>query len=481
MLRVTHERSTSIALAAALAAALACDISPPTGLARPGPGPSPLGDTVSLRLQRFSTGSGSILVSSGIPLPPGRLRPNATANVTVIVGGQEKAIYIEPLASRHVDGSVRSILVQFRHPLTSGVPVTGLLVVGPSVRRGTTDLAKTPVPAGMPAAVALPTSAEYLVSTELVGRTVPASESPFTEYEQNFVTYGNNHWARDGGYWPAVYYERPLAWWAYWVRTGNHEYWRRGVIDMLAYRDDYAIPNGYGLQPHWIFVEALGVHYLLTGDEVSRTGIGLAANDYMQWLPQIGDQAAGGYMEPRIQGRVLLVFLSAWRYNLPGNNWATVSRQALNNILGTQRADGSWKHVGTYYEQFNFMAGILMDAMVKYWEWFEQDARIPPVVQRTLDFLWTTQWLAGPQAFRYASGDPPSDPPGPDPAPDAQQLICSNFSWFYSLAPASRGAYKTRADTCFNGAVAGAWLDYPAFKQFNEHYQLSFRHLYYRK
>lgn len=470
-----------IALAAVVAATLACEPPSPAGAGNDSL-PAINGDTVGLRLERVSAGSGDVLVSSGIPLTPGLLRPDATARVALLVGGREQAIYIEPLASRHRDGSLRAILVQFRHPLTRGTPVNGLLVIGPSVRRTTTDLPKAAI-AAMPAAVALPRSAEYLVRTELVGPTVTVAQSPFAAYESNFVRYGNEHWAKESGVYSYGYYERPLAWFAYWVRSGNSEYWRRGMIDVLAYRDQFAIPNGWYMQPHWTFLEAIGIHYLLTGDETDRSGIGRAADEpfHQWWLPQL--QLPQPDLEARIAARTLLTFLLAWRYDAPsaaGHNWQEASRQTLNHLLNHQGPDGSWKFRGTYNEQYNFMAGLLMDALIKYWEWFEPDPRIPPSVQRTLDYTWDTQWLAASQAFRYASGESPlNDPPGSTPAPDLNLLICHAFSWFYSLEPGSRASYKTRSDQCFNGGVAGTWLE--GDKQFNQSYYLSFRHLAYRR
>ena len=479
MLRVSTPRRAVVKLSAALLVLVSCEASSPAASTMM----TAAGDTVQLSLMRTGSGSGDVLVSSGIPLPPGWLQPGATANVAVTVGGQEQAIYIEPLVSRHADGSLRSILVQFRHALSAGTPVAAALVIGPDVTRGTTDLTKAAV-SSLPAAVALPTSAEYLVSTLLVGPTIPVAQSPFATYESNFVQYGNSHWASEAGDYYFGYYERSLAWFAYWVRTGTSEYWRRGMIDLLAYRDDFLVRNGWYMQPHDAFFEALGVHYLLTGDELDRTGIGRSGHDpfYTWWFNQLA-LSNPAELEARIAARTLLTFLAAWRYNVPsaqGHNWTTLTRQTLDRILAKQGADGSWKFRGTYDEQWNFMAGIMMDALIKYYEWFEADPRIPASIQGTLDYLWNTQWIPSARAFRYASGNPPiSDPSGSTPVPDLNLLICHSYSWYYSLAPGSRGVYKTRADECFNGGIAGAWLD--GFKQFNQNYQVSFRHLSYRR
>jgi hypothetical protein len=448
----------------------------------PPPPPTAGGDTVLLTIQRTGAGSGDVLVSSGIPLQPGKLLPTATKNVRVIVGGQEKAAYAEALASRHPDGTVRSVLVQFRHTLAAATPVQGLLILG-SPRSA--DISKTAVGRGMPAAVALPTSPDYLVSTQLVGSTVTVAQSPSAAYESNFVTYGDQAFARDGGNWEqGGYYERGLAWFAWWVRTGKYEYWRRGMIDALAYLNNDIAQWEYYVQPYWTFWEQVALIYLLTGDESIRTSLGRGADKYVSiWTPaNIGDPNYGGFMDSRSQARMLLVVLHGQRYSLPspaGNNWTALSRTYLNVILNTQSPDGAWRTAGNYGEQFNFQTGMLLDAFVKYWEWFEQDPRIPPAVQRSLDFLWNTQWLSSALTFRYATNNPGNDPPGPEPSYDPSMLICHNFSWYYSLAPSTRATYKTRGDACFNGGVPNGYLT--SSKQFNQNYQMSFRHLGYRK
>ncbi|HYR13281.1 MAG TPA: Ig-like domain-containing protein, partial [Mycobacterium sp.] len=162
--------------------------------------PTVSGDTITLQIVRMDGGSGSAVVSSGIPLPKGKLTSSNIAHVVLLVAGVEQAIHVEALAGTWPDGSIRSLLVQFPYTVSTGNPIAALLIMGPSVTRSTTDLPKTTVTGNMPAAVALPTSPSYLVSTEVVGQTITRAASPttpaaFPAFETHLITYGNSHWA----------------------------------------------------------------------------------------------------------------------------------------------------------------------------------------------------------------------------------------------------------------------------------------------
>jgi uncharacterized protein YjdB len=90
------------------------------------------GTTIQSVIMGYS-GTGTVLVSSGIPLPQGMLFPADTRKVAVYVNGVEQSLYVEALAGRHKDGSVRSILVQMRHVVAPGQSIPAEVVVGPAV------------------------------------------------------------------------------------------------------------------------------------------------------------------------------------------------------------------------------------------------------------------------------------------------------------------------------------------------------------
>ena len=445
-----------------------------------------IGDTLALQIVRMDGGSGMALVSSGIPLPPG-LPPDSTTHLALVIGGHEQAIHVEALAGRYPDGSARALLVQFQYPVSAGSPIPALLIAGPTVTRTKTDLPKTTVSGNMPAAVALPTSASYLASTEVVGQTItraaaPASPAAFPTYESQFVTYGNQHWASEAGNWLYDYYDRALIWYAWWVRTGDPEYWRRGTIDAVAYRQQYVEPANYIMQPHQAQLEGLAIHYLLTGDEASRYAIARVASNFADvWTPVLdctNCSGGGQYVEGRIQARTLQSHYLSWMIDAVGDsprNWLSLMATDVTKILSTQQPDGSYRFAEWEGAHSNYMTGLMHDIMIKYYTYVQADARIPPALKKSLDWMWATQWIVSAQAFKYLSD--PTSTGGPDPAPDLNLLIVTGYGWYYQY---SRDAsYKTEADAIFAGGVNGA--DISLYKQFNQNYTSAYRYLFYRR
>jgi hypothetical protein len=422
-----------------------------------------------------------VLASSGIPLAPGALTAAQASQLRLFVGGTEQALYVEPLQGTHAGGSLRAILVQFNYPLAEGKPVQAQLVLGQA--RGTTDIAKPSASRTNPVAVALPTNPSYLISTQIVGPTISVTASSqlsatHAKYEQDFVTYADKHWALEGSCWENDYYDRALAYYGYWVRSGNIEYWKRANAQAVAYRTNYLEPNAYNSSPHWAQLEGLEKQYLLTGDDASRVALGGVADKLNAgYQPTLGN--TDNWWDNRIQARLLQSYLLAWQVNAPsgaGLSWPALLDGGLTKILGTQSADGSYRFTSLCGESLNFMAGLLNDVMIKYYTYYQADARIPGAVKRSVDFLWNTQWDATAQAFKYISG-PCATEGAPTPAPDLNGLIVTSFSWTYRMS--LDATYRDRADAVFAGGVNGAWLD--GSKQFNQEYTSSFRHLGYRQ
>lgn len=453
--------------------------------------------TIDLAIVRLDGGSGPALVSNGIPLPPGLMRPADVRHVAIFVGDVEQPVYVEPLGGLRPDGSVRSLLVQF----SSDVPATGFvpakLLIGPQVTRSTSDRTKVAPAFSYPntptmQAAALPTSVPYLLSTGIVGPTVAAPDGFDPKYEQTFVSQLDLRWAAEMPQWGTTltadgaifwnYYDRAMISWAWWVRTGNPEYFRRAMYYFIAFRDLYLIPNRYRTQPHQWQMEGMTLHYLLTGDAETQKGIGVIAKTlaYAAWLPHIGDTAYQ-YTEGRIQERVIQAFLAGWRAGLTNLDYPSALRTALTKVLGTQSADGAFRTRNACGGSSNFMAVLLDDIMIRYVEDFEPDPRVLPAVKRNLDWLWNTQWRSDAGGFNYYELNCPGQG-GPTAAPDLNLLFAAPFGWVYQQT--GETAYRERGDTIFVEGVKRAWLGsngLQADKQFNEDYRSSFRYLAYRR
>jgi hypothetical protein len=453
--------------------------------------PAPRAASIRLRLVRFAPGSGEVLVSSGIPLPPGLLRERDLETVALRLGNEPPPMHVEALRGRHADGSLRSILIQFRYDIRPGPGFEVLLEMGPGVVRTGPDperVAPEYAPRNpLPEAVALPAEPSYLIATGIVGETTPAPSRFSSAWEQNFRTFGDPKWQTFRGEYgtPALdnnkittynYYDRALIYFAWWARTGDPEYWKRAVYYYLPYRDGYMKPNRYAAQPHNIHVEGMEVHYLLTGDLESWRGAGLAA-EYLAsiWMQRIGD-TNHPYTESRIQARTMDGMLTAARLGITARNYDELARKALTTILSTQQDDGSYRFASVCNTHYNYMTGLVHEVFMKYYAYFEADPRILESMKRSLDFMWNTQWLAGAGAFKYASADCPGKA-GPSPAADLNLLIANGFAWYARAT--GNDLYRARGDQVFRQGVAKAWL--VGDKQFNENYRASYHYEAYRR
>jgi hypothetical protein len=415
-------------------------------------------------------------VSNAIPLAPGRLVPGNLGRVRLLVGGVEQPVYVEALKGKHADGSLRSVLVQFRASLGTS-PVAGQLST--SQARTTPDRAKEAIPLRA-AAVALPSSPAYLVATQLVGPTAVAAGSPFPQYESMFTQYSDVQWAAEGANWAGNYYDRAMIHYAFWVRTGDPKYWDRATAIAVDYRTNYLEPNGYGASPHWAQMEGMALHYWLTGDERSRVAVpGFMARQGGFSPAQMADPNFQ-YNEGRIMQRVMLGALLAWMLEDTSKDWATMVRGYVNAAIGLQQADGSYRWLNACYLTKNFMLALQNDALMKVHTWFEADPRIVQTVKRAIDWQWSTQWRAGesPASFNYLSGacSTPDTGGNASPTPDLTLFYPAQWGWVYRQT--GDATYRTRGDQLFQAGVAGA---YPrGSKQFNQAYYNSFTYLGYR-
>ena len=441
--------------------------------------PGQSSDAVALTLVRFAAGSGTVRASGGIPLAAGRLRPSDLALVRVYVAGREVPIYVEALAGLHPDGSLRSVYVELHAELATS-PVAAELHLG--TRRLAGDLSRgDPGARGEPAAAVLPSNPDYLVSTGIVGRTLTAAQTTalgggFATWESNFAPAADRHWSLEGSRWEGNYYDRAHMYFAAWARTGNPEYFRRGAAIAVNYRRGYLEANGYGSSPHWAQLDGLADHYLLTGDEASRVAVGRTAEGLVNgYHRSLGDLAN---IEGRIQARLLTAMLLAKQLNAGGRSaaeWGTLLDSGVEKVLGTQRADGSFRFAWICYESLNYMSGMLNDALARVHDGHRTDSRIVSSVRRSLDFLWSTQLLTSPTyTFKYVSAA--CDGVGvPEASPDLNGLMVTAYGWMYRQS--GDATYRTRGDQVFAG-INAAWI--AGSKQFNQSYSQSYNFLGYR-
>jgi hypothetical protein len=334
-----------------------------------------------------------------------------------------------------------------------------------------------------------------LGDTKTVGATASLG-GPFAAYDRMFDKYFPMINAAKNANRLNNYYDRAVVYYARYARTGNAAFLRLAHEVVLQYRKGYLERNTYGLQPHNSQIRGLELHYRLTGDTMSRRAIaGVYAHSLSSYArkrhlanPKID------YMENRIQARVIQGALAAYRtgasyrrpdgLDFPASGWPAILRDALNQTLSTQQADGSYSWAQICGGQLNYMVGMLNDVLIEYYRDFEQDPRIPVAIEKANEYLWTTQWMPGAKAFKYASVGCSPNPfganvGGPSPAGDLNGLLVASFGWLYHTTRDPK--WRARGDAIFAGLVEPRWASaYRSTKQFNQAFSESYRYLGWR-
>jgi len=346
-------------------------------------------------------------------------------------------------------------------------------------------------PAAPPAPLSDSTRARLFQA--LVGPYVPAWAAPslgdvFGRYERDFRTNDERQWAANGPGWANMnYYDRAAIYYAWYARTGDFKYLTRANAVAVDYRKNYLEANNFAIQPHWSMLDGVALHYLVTGDEASRTAVGKVADllTGLGYRTSIGSKTG---TDNRVQARYIVALLLANAIKAPsvgigapvgvkgGHDWPAELRRALPLILQTQDADGAWRLAckETKPVTHPFTTGLLFDALARYHDLFEPDPRIPPAIKRGADYLWDRDWIPQKRSFKYVGAECPAEG-GPGPAPDLNNLIVNGFGFVYRQTRDI--TYRRRGDEIFGGAVTGAWLS--PTKQFNQVYSSSYRYLAY--
>jgi hypothetical protein len=438
---------------------------------------------VALQLHRFPGAETASVTSNAVPLPQGWALPGSIDSIRLLVGGVEVAAHVAGLFGKHADGTIRSVLLQ-----TAITPA--LSAQGASLSIGAVRTKTRPALAALPAVntvgVLLPGDVDYLISTQVVGPTVSRSQAnlgppSIRAYEAKYDQFQQYHWNIEGDAWSGNYYDRALAYFAFWVRTGNATYYERGARIAVNYRRTYLEANNYGATEWWTQLEGLAVHYWLTGDPRSREAVYKTAENLHR--SRGGDRMANTqnhpWMDSRVQSKVLGGKVLAHQLDAPPfgavQDWKLGARSDLDIVLSSQAADGAFRWSAICGQSSNFMTGMLLSVLVSYTATIEDDPTVETAVIRAASFLRDSQWLPTDKAFRYYSGTCATG--GPYAAPDLNGFFLEPLGWL---------AYRTQdrrwielADEVLEGAVERTFMN--GSKQFNQAYKLSWRYLWYRE
>jgi hypothetical protein len=443
---------------------------------------------IELSAEAIVDGVGDALISNGVPFAKGGL--STTAVLAVFADGTEVAIHVDSLATWPA-GSVRSALIQFPWP-RSDLPRTFQVHIGNP--RTTIDLPVTPITWSLPEAVAFP-SAVVLAGSGVAGPQMPlGAEAWMTDHDARQLSgyealKGDVGWgpdARDDGY-----YSTTNSWYHLFVRSGSVDIFRHARLEAVHYRDDQIIQEGADAgtmngrsEPRYLYLKAMEVDYLLSGDpktlEVAEL---MAAYLLSNWDPGFFFYATDDehFWTERRAGFALLGLIVYGRMSGDAT-YLNATHARIDQLLATQAEwpDGGFIHnlyahdpdecsdVGTYGGS-PFMTGLLFEALIAYWEQFG-DERIPMSVTSAVDWLWEDGWLG--DSFQYQIGCEDHTAYG---AVDLNLLIAHGFAF---AAHHSEEAFRDqRAFDVFNAGVAEAYLG--SRKHYNQNYRNSGAFLWY--
>ena len=465
---------------------------------------------------------GNELVSFGVPLPPNFLWDAQRLRVFASSGEELNAAVrsLEPWRSSGRDGSIRSLLVQFkldfrgherqeiriafRQPrqkhLTEFVPVSSTLIDNDGLK-------------GPRVYALLPP--RWLCDSWIVGPQTPATESaeyrPYDDFvEQNFP--GSLQYLKSQVYHEWLF-DRSTAYFKMYVRTGEKRFLEAAYEAVHFVRlhtktdgADAGIFTLKGADIKYVYPRAMHIHYLLTGDERALSTGKLMAQYCLKhedpvYRPQsmvvpplgVDPERNRNFWTLRNQGYGLLGILHGWEMTGERVYWKK-ALECVDAYVKHQRQppdgrppDGSLRQDWELYDpneaKFKgatspWMMALLLDPLFQYWT-ITKDERIPELVIKWCDFL-DRQGMIPDGSKAYYVVDCFSRPYGGELGPDMEMhnpemAYTFALGCFFTRDSNRQAIYRKRFNRVFPLAV-----NHPA-RAFNWAFQFSSQLVYFMK
>lgn len=252
------------------------------------------------------------------------------------------------------------------------------------------------------------------------------------------------------------YYDRAWAYYRIGDHFGNDAYRTKGDEYADMYISEYFGTIGYDPPPRQSQMQGLVEYFRRTGDTRARDG--LVTNGDAMWLKWPGYR----YMEGRIASRTLMSFLMA-REVQPDPKWDSRARTLMDYIADWQRTDGKFEMSSACNGQVNFMVGLLSWTLIRYYEEFEADPRIPGILERAARYMWDNEWWPthdpsqpDMKVFRYTGTycDHSGDISSVYPAKELNPLILPLFAWHRQPAD-----IRAHVPELLEGMLRHHWID----------------------
>ena len=237
----------------------------------------------------------------------------------------------------------------------------------------------------------------------------------------------------------------------------------------VSYADYYLRNPGvmYGVPGYWAFGKGLAEHYIRRSIAQAKTDLeGLCASAAYHGVGLTGFYTIEGNFPGThtVDGHALS---REWSYctmtyiQLARCQALTAAQEARRDFCFEDlfRIVDWWFTSATASYVRPFMVGILMRALIEYYEHVDADSRIPTAITTCLTALIDPNlYIAANKTFYYTDRDGTGQPWGspdldrdPDGTPDLNMLIAPAFAWLYSIT--GTASWATYAQDLFDGSV----------------------------
>jgi hypothetical protein len=485
-------------------------------------------ERVIVKLEGRANDLGEEVVSFGLPLPFGFLNDPREVNVLPEDGTELVAAVrsLEPWRTGGREGSIRSVLVQFKADFSKQKNQRVIVRFDRRSRRTESNfvpVAKTLIDenglTGPRVQALLP--ADWMCASGIVGLQTPAASSgEYSSYdrfvEKNFP--GSLAYL-DSQVYHEWLFDRTSCYYKMYVRTGERKYLdaayhAANFVRLHTKLDgpDAGIFTLKGPDLKYVYPRAMHIHYLLTGDERALACGKLMAEycfnhqnpvyrpDLIKPVPLGVDPERGrNFWTLRHQGYGLLGILHGWEMTGDRKFW-TKARECVDAYYKHQQQppdgrppDGSLRQNWELYDPNEatfpgatsaWMMALLLDPLFHYWT-LTNDNRIPEMVVKWCDFL-DRQGIVpdGSKAYYvincFAGDDPKASPGaiGPDmEMHNTEMAYMFALGNFFTNDPKRRDVYQKRFRRFLDLAVK-LDMNHPA-RAFNWAFQFTSQLVYF--
>lgn len=278
------------------------------------------------------------------------------------------------------------------------------------------------------------------------------------------------------------FYDLSLVLYRNWYRTGDPAWRDRARESATLWRDfpanqkfkkwlegDWKLWKEILNQPRNLGTVGLAVFALETGDADAKRIVGEHAKMVEQaWMYGPYQSLTDPVMtlgDPRECGYGLIALVAA---TVVGEDHRKSAKDLVDHVLKAQKPDGQWlskdeKIEGGGYTS-NFMTGILMEALLLY-DRAIGDERILAAIEKSIAWMWSTQWIAEKEGFKYHSVNEMEAQPG------LNGLILP--AWGYAYFKTGKAAYLEQGNAIAKGLAERGTKEIWGVKQYNQIYRSS--------